>query len=225
MSERAETIDPSVELLCLIYAANKNYSTVLILPLSLTPRRLAETYFVERWSIWKPDSRQRTTRTRILWKLENFSQNNYIFDHPLLPAGWEARGGRVEHEPGQRGRGRGRGGQWRERAAGDHRGVTTVWNNATSPHQQHQDRCAGCGHQLRDGQALVALDKQYHIWCFKVETRPSLCGTFIWNNGALSQCTACSVLLHGEYMGHEGRPYCERCYHEKFGVRCTYCHR
>ena len=68
-----------------------------------------------------------------------------------------------------------------------------------------QDGCAGCGSKLRDGQALVALDKQYHIWCFK--------------------CTACQVLLHGEYMGHEGRPYCEKCYHERFGVRCTYCHR
>ena len=29
------------------------------------------------------------------------------------------------------------------------------------------DRCAGCSGLLRDGQALVALDKQYHIWCFK----------------------------------------------------------
>ena len=52
------------------------------------------------------------------------------------------------------------------------------------------DRCAGCSGLLRDGQALVALDKQYHIWCFK--------------------CTTCSVLLHGEYMGHEGKPYCEK---------------
>ena len=50
---------------------------------------------------------------------------------------------------------------------------------------------------------------------------------------AVMGCCQCSdgslftiqVLLHGEYMGHEGRPYCERCYHEKFGVRCTYCHR
>ena len=29
------------------------------------------------------------------------------------------------------------------------------------------DKCAGCSGLLRDGQALVALDKQYHIWCFK----------------------------------------------------------
>ena len=34
-----------------------------------------------------------------------------------------------------------------------------------------QDRCAGCGQELRDGQALVALDKQYHIWCFKCTGR------------------------------------------------------
>ena len=38
------------------------------------------------------------------------------------------------------------------------------------------DRCAGCSGLLRDGQALVALDKQYHIWCFK--------------------CTACQVNSH-----------------------------
>lgn len=68
-----------------------------------------------------------------------------------------------------------------------------------------EDTCAGCGHQLKDGQALVALDKQYHIWCFK--------------------CTACNVLLHGEYMGHEGKPYCEKDYHEKYGVKCAYCQR
>ena len=30
-----------------------------------------------------------------------------------------------------------------------------------------QDQCAGCRQELKDGQALVALDKQYHIWCFK----------------------------------------------------------
>ena len=73
------------------------------------------------------------------------------------------------------------------------------------PVQVGEDCCAGCGQQLREAQALVALDKQYHIWCFK--------------------CTACSVLLHGEYMGHEGRPYCERDYHEKYGVKCAYCQR
>ena len=67
------------------------------------------------------------------------------------------------------------------------------------------DSCAGCGQELKDGQALVALDKQYHIWCFK--------------------CSACDVLLHGEYMGHEGKPYCEKDYHDKYGVKCAYCQR
>lgn len=69
----------------------------------------------------------------------------------------------------------------------------------------NSDACAGCNQELKDGQALVALDKQYHIWCFK--------------------CTTCNVLLHGEYMGHEGRPYCEKDYHERYGVKCAYCQR
>ena len=90
--------------------------------LSLAPRRLAETYFVARLSIlFESLTQGREGRGREFFENWKISQNNYIFDHPLLPAGWEARGGRVEHEPGQRGRGRGRGGQWRERAAGDHR--------------------------------------------------------------------------------------------------------
>lgn len=41
--------------------------------------------------------------------------------------------------------------------------------------------CAGCGNQLREGQALVALDRQWHVWCFK--------------------CHSCDTVLHGEYMG------------------------
>jgi actin-binding LIM protein len=27
--------------------------------------------------------------------------------------------------------------------------------------------CAGCGDQLKEGQALIALDRQWHIWCFR----------------------------------------------------------
>ena len=90
------------------------------------------------------------------------------------------------------------------------------------------DRCAGCSGLLRDGQALVALDKQYHIWCFKCTACQVSCDWLLPElslvNTQLSLVNS-QVLLHGEYMGHEGRPYCERCYHEKFGVRCTYCHR
>lgn len=41
--------------------------------------------------------------------------------------------------------------------------------------------CAGCGNQLREGQALVALDRQWHVWCLK--------------------CHSCDTVLHGEYMG------------------------
>lgn len=41
--------------------------------------------------------------------------------------------------------------------------------------------CAECGEDLKNGQALYALDRQWHIYCFK--------------------CHECSAVLHGEYMG------------------------
>ncbi|XP_023019260.2 actin binding LIM protein Uncoordinated 115a isoform X2 [Leptinotarsa decemlineata] len=65
--------------------------------------------------------------------------------------------------------------------------------------------CAGCKEELKEGQALVALDQQWHIWCFK-------CGT-------------CGTVLHGEYMGRDGIPFCERDYQKQFGVKCAYCNR
>ncbi|XP_050054582.1 actin-binding LIM protein 3 isoform X4 [Aphis gossypii] len=65
--------------------------------------------------------------------------------------------------------------------------------------------CAECGDDLRNGQALYALDRQWHIYCFK--------------------CHECSAVLHGEYMGRDGVPYCEKDYQKLFGVKCTYCSR
>nr|CAH7727599.1 unnamed protein product [Callosobruchus chinensis] len=80
--------------------------------------------------------------------------------------------------------------------------------NATpksSPTANSANECAGCKEELKEGQALVALDQQWHIWCFK-------CGT-------------CGAVLHGEYMGRDGIPYCERDYQKQFGVKCAYCNR
>ncbi|KAB7506335.1 Actin-binding LIM protein 3 [Armadillidium nasatum] len=65
--------------------------------------------------------------------------------------------------------------------------------------------CSGCKEELVEGQALIALDQQWHIWCFK--------------------CAACNTLLHGEYMGKDGLPYCEKDYQSQFGVKCAYCDR
>nr|XP_045584009.1 uncharacterized protein LOC123746519 isoform X3 [Procambarus clarkii] len=65
--------------------------------------------------------------------------------------------------------------------------------------------CAGCKEELVEGQALIALDQQWHIWCFK--------------------CAICSTVLHGEYMGKDGLPYCEKDYQAQFGVKCAYCNR
>lgn len=68
----------------------------------------------------------------------------------------------------------------------------------------HAD-CAGCDDEIQEGQALVALERQWHIWCFK--------------------CADCGDVLHGEYMGKDGAPYCERDYQRLFGVKCAHCER
>ncbi|XP_071649854.1 actin binding LIM protein Uncoordinated 115a isoform X5 [Temnothorax americanus] len=83
---------------------------------------------------------------------------------------------------------------------------TPISNSAgTKGGGQDPGACAGCGNQLREGQALVALDRQWHVWCFK--------------------CHSCDTVLHGEYMGKDGVPYCEKDYQKQFGVKCAYCNR
>ncbi|XP_055699830.1 actin-binding LIM protein 1 isoform X1 [Phlebotomus papatasi] len=75
-------------------------------------------------------------------------------------------------------------------------------NNST---EYDPNECAGCGDQLKEGQALIALDRQWHVWCFR--------------------CKNCSAVLNGEYMGKDSVPYCEKCYQKSFGVKCAYCNR
>lgn len=65
------------------------------------------------------------------------------------------------------------------------------------------EKCAGCGEDIRSGQSLLALEKQWHLWCFT--------------------CTKCGCLLAGEYMGRDGKPYCEKDYQAEFGVTCAGC--
>uniref|UniRef100_A0A1A8CA40 Actin binding LIM protein 1a n=1 Tax=Nothobranchius kadleci TaxID=1051664 RepID=A0A1A8CA40_NOTKA len=65
--------------------------------------------------------------------------------------------------------------------------------------------CAGCGRDIKNGQALLALDRQWHLGCFK--------------------CKACSKVLTGEYISKDGSPYCEKDYQIHFGVQCEACHQ
>nr|XP_021510579.1 actin-binding LIM protein 2 isoform X10 [Meriones unguiculatus] len=65
--------------------------------------------------------------------------------------------------------------------------------------------CGGCGLEIKNGQALVALDKHWHLGCFK--------------------CKTCGKLLNAEYISKDGLPYCEADYHTKFGIRCDGCER
>lgn len=68
---------------------------------------------------------------------------------------------------------------------------------------QRLEKCAGCGEVIRSDQSLLALEKQWHLWCFT--------------------CTKCNSLLAGKYMGRDGKPYCEKDYQADFGVTCAGC--
>ncbi|XP_014310798.1 actin-binding LIM protein 1 isoform X15 [Myotis myotis] len=65
--------------------------------------------------------------------------------------------------------------------------------------------CAGCGRDIKNGQALLALEKQWHLGCFK--------------------CKSCAKVLTGEYISKDGAPYCEKDYQGLFGVKCEACHQ
>ncbi|XP_042727402.1 actin-binding LIM protein 2 isoform X7 [Lagopus leucura] len=70
---------------------------------------------------------------------------------------------------------------------------------------QNLRNCGGCGSEIKNGQSLVALDKHWHLGCFK--------------------CNTCGKLLNAEYISKDGIPYCETDYHAKFGIRCDSCEK
>ncbi|XP_047209659.1 actin-binding LIM protein 3 isoform X1 [Girardinichthys multiradiatus] len=65
--------------------------------------------------------------------------------------------------------------------------------------------CAGCGAEIKQGQSLLALEKQWHVSCFR--------------------CRTCNMVLTGEYISKDGVPYCEADYHAQYGVKCETCNR
>ncbi|MED6286102.1 Actin-binding LIM protein 3, partial [Characodon lateralis] len=65
--------------------------------------------------------------------------------------------------------------------------------------------CAGCGAEIKQGQSLLALEKQWHVSCFR--------------------CRTCNMVLTGEYISKDGVPYCEADYHGQYGVKCETCNR
>ncbi|XP_032439109.1 actin-binding LIM protein 2 isoform X10 [Xiphophorus hellerii] len=63
--------------------------------------------------------------------------------------------------------------------------------------------CCGCGREFKNEQSLVALDKHWHLGCFK--------------------CKVCNKVLNAEYISKDGIPYCEMDYHAMFGIQCESC--
>lgn len=57
-----------------------------------------------------------------------------------------------------------------------------LWWSRT-PHSRHSSvppDCAGCKEEIKQGQSLLALEKQWHVSCFK--------------------CQTCGIILTGEYI-------------------------
>uniref|UniRef100_W5MVY5 Actin-binding LIM protein 2 n=1 Tax=Lepisosteus oculatus TaxID=7918 RepID=W5MVY5_LEPOC len=63
--------------------------------------------------------------------------------------------------------------------------------------------CCGCGKDFKNEQSLVALDKHWHLGCFK--------------------CKICNKVLNAEYISKDGVPYCEVDYHAMYGIQCEQC--
>ncbi|XP_054564335.1 actin-binding LIM protein 2 isoform X2 [Eptesicus fuscus] len=63
--------------------------------------------------------------------------------------------------------------------------------------------CGGCGAEIGNGRSLVALDRHWHLGCFR--------------------CKTCGKELNAEYISRDGLPYCEADYHAEFGIRCDGC--
>ncbi|XP_052627857.1 actin-binding LIM protein 3 isoform X11 [Harpia harpyja] len=77
---------------------------------------------------------------------------------------------------------------------------------STKPIKIHgPSHCAGCKEEIKQGQSLLALEKQWHVSCFK--------------------CQTCGIILTGEYISKDGIPYCESDYHAQFGIKCETCDR
>ncbi|XP_057215174.1 actin-binding LIM protein 2 isoform X11 [Triplophysa rosa] len=74
-------------------------------------------------------------------------------------------------------------------------------NSKAPPQAVHN--CCGCGKEFENEQSLVALDKHWHLGCFK--------------------CKVCNKVLNAEYISKDGIPYCEADYHAMFGIQCETC--
>uniref|UniRef100_A0A3B1KAL0 Actin binding LIM protein family member 2 n=1 Tax=Astyanax mexicanus TaxID=7994 RepID=A0A3B1KAL0_ASTMX len=80
-------------------------------------------------------------------------------------------------------------------------GKECICQNCTQP--LPANNCCGCGKEFKNEQSLVALDKHWHLGCFK--------------------CKVCNKVLNAEYISKDGIPYCEMDYHAMYGIQCENC--
>lgn len=92
--------------------------------------------------------------------------------------------------------------------------------------------CNGCGRDIKNGQALVALGGQWHLGCFKCKVcQRVLSGEYI----SKYVLTDIKILHHKIVYFHvksmcrshfrDGVPYCEKDYQIQYGVQCEECQK
>uniref|UniRef100_A0A4W3I731 Actin-binding LIM protein 2 n=1 Tax=Callorhinchus milii TaxID=7868 RepID=A0A4W3I731_CALMI len=84
-------------------------------------------------------------------------------------------------------------------------GKECICQKCSQPLTTNPELCGGCGLEIKNGQSLVALDKHWHLGCFK--------------------CHTCGKALSAEYICKAGAPYCEADYHSQFGIKCERCEK
>lgn len=65
-------------------------------------------------------------------------------------------------------------------------------------------KCAHCNQAITD-RCVTALDKKWHTHCFV--------------------CTQCTSPFQGNFFERDGRPYCDKCFHQVFAPRCRSCNQ
>lgn len=65
-------------------------------------------------------------------------------------------------------------------------------------------KCAHCNQAITD-RCVTALDKKWHVHCFV--------------------CTQCTSPFQGNFFERDGRPYCDKCFHQVFAPRCRSCNQ
>ncbi|XP_065195257.1 LIM domain kinase 1-like [Sycon ciliatum] len=90
-------------------------------------------------------------------------------------------------------------------AGGSMSNPTSVVNATGGVGAEQRVECSACKRAVSDSSLLEAMDKHYHVDCFR--------------------CCACNEVLPSAFYEENGKPYCKSDFIRLFGQKCNVCHR